>query len=106
MGELVEGLTSETHILLKLCKCFPDAVLNEDDGLAVGPPLRCRVQTLADSQVEQRDGGGAVDVAVGQSGDVRGIVHVERPGIEIKIKGKAQGSNTGEGHYETQTLSY
>lgn len=106
MGELVEGLTSETHILLKLCKGFPDAVLNEDHSLAVGPPLHCRVQTLADSQVEQRDGGGAVDVAVGQSGDVRRIVHVERPGIEIKITGKAQGSNTGEELYETQTLSH
>lgn len=91
--------------MLKLRKCFPDAVLNEDHSLTVGPPLDCRVQTLADGQVEQRDGGGAVDVAVGQSGDVRRTVHVERPGIEIKIQGKGQGSNTGEGHCETQILS-
>ena len=46
-----------------------------------------------------------MDVAVGQSGDVRRTVHVERPGIEIKIQGKGQGSNTGEGHCETQILS-
>lgn len=61
-----EGTKSETHILLKLCKGFPDAVLREDHSFAVRPALDCRVQALAYSQGEQRDGGGAMDIAAGQ----------------------------------------
>lgn len=67
------------HILLKLCKCSPDAILQEDHSFMVRPALDCGVQDLAYSQGEQRDGGGAMDIAAGQRGFVRWTVHVEGP---------------------------
>lgn len=70
--------------MLKLRKGFPDAVLREDHSFTVRPALDCRVQDLAYSQGEQRDGGGAMDITAGQRGFVRRTVHMERPGIENK----------------------
>lgn len=92
--QLTDGSESETHILLKLCKVFPDAILLEDHSFTVRPALRCIVQALAHSQWEQRDGGGAMDIAGGQSGFVRGTVHMERPGTENNIQEKVNGSKT------------
>lgn len=66
-----------THILLKLREGFPDAILREDQSFTVRPTLDRRVQALAHSLVEHRDGGGAMDIAGGQSGDVRRTVHME-----------------------------
>ena len=72
--------------MLKLGEGFPDAILNENHRLAVRPTLDCGVQYLADSGVEQRDGGGAVDVAGGQSRDERRTVHMERACTEDTIE--------------------
>lgn len=77
-----------THILLKLWEGFANAALQEDHGLPVGPLLGCGVQALTDSLVEQRVGGGAVDVAAGQGGDRGRSVHMEWPGIEDNMIGK------------------
>lgn len=67
---------------MKLCKGFPDAVLQEDHSFTVGPALNGGVQTLAHGQGEQRDGGGAVHIAAAQCGCVRTAVHMEGPHIQ------------------------
>lgn len=48
----------------------------------MGPVTGCGVQALAHGQREQGDRGGAVDIAAGQGGDVRGAVHIEGAGGE------------------------
>lgn len=86
-----------THILLKLREGFPEAIVQEDHSLTVRPTLGCWVQALADSLVDHSDGGGAMDIAAGQSGSIRRTVHMEWPGIENEIKEKAQASNAMQG---------
>lgn len=76
----IKAKGSKAYILLKLCKGFPDAVLLEDHSFTVGPALHRGVQGLADGEGEQRVGGGAMDVAGGQRGDVRWAVYVEGTG--------------------------
>ena len=78
----------DTHILLKLCKSFPDAVLQQNHSFTVGPAFHRGVQALAHSLGEQRDGGGAMDITAGHRGFERRTVHMERPGTE-------GGENTG-----------
>lgn len=68
--------------MLKLCKGFTNAVLQEDYSFTVRPALDCGVQALADSQGEQRGGGGAMHIAAGQRGCVRRTVHMEGSGIQ------------------------
>lgn len=51
--------------------------MQKDHSFTVRPTLDCRAQALADSLVEQRDGGGAMDIAAGQCGDVRTTVNME-----------------------------
>lgn len=66
-----------TYILLKLREGFPDAILREDHSFTVRPTLDRRIQALAHSLVEHSDGGGAMDIAGGQSGDIRRTVHMK-----------------------------
>lgn len=68
-----------THVLLELLEGLANAVLQEDHGLAVGPPPGRGVQALADGVVQEGGRGGAVHIAGGQRGLGGGGVHVQRP---------------------------
>lgn len=73
---------SQTYIVLKLWEGSSGAIMQKDHSFTVRPTLDCRAQALADSLVEQRDGGGAMDIAAGQRGDVRTTVNMEWSGME------------------------
>lgn len=79
LSDCVDLFVEETHILLKLCKGFADAVLHKDHSLPVGQALHRLLQGLCHRVVEQRPGGRAVDVAGGESGNDRCRVHVDGP---------------------------
>lgn len=88
---------SQTYILLKLWEGSSGAIMQKDHSFTVRPALDCRVQHLADGLMEQRDGGGAMDVAAGQRGDVRTTVNVEWSGMENGEKANAWSKVRGPG---------
>lgn len=88
---------SQTYILLKLWEGFSGAIMQKDHSFTVRPTLDRRVQALADSLVEQRDGGGAMDIAAGQRGDVRTTVDMEWSGMENREKAQAWNTERGPG---------
>lgn len=93
----MKASASQTYIVLKLREGSSGAIMQKDHGFTVRPTLDCRVQALADGLVEQRDGGGAVDIAAGQCGDLRTTVNMEWSGGESGEKAQAWNTVRGPG---------
>ena len=66
-----------TYIFLKLCKCFPEPILQEDQRLSVRLPLHRPQQDFGDGRVQQGHTGRPVGIAGGQGGNDRRAVHVD-----------------------------
>lgn len=90
-----EMLPTSTHILHELCEGLADSVLQKHHGLSVGKALHRPQQTFSDRLMDQRHGGGGVNVAVGESRD-------DGPGLHMNASAGKHGVQKADRHENTE----